>query len=111
MKRNIRCGARLCALAAACLFAVAMPAAGGVIAMSPDEVATRTAIGAQGRGGVAEAVLELIDGIGQVPLAGPALVSLIAGVADVIGWMGEASEDRPLFHDSLTLPQTQASRA
>ncbi|EHP38652.1 triacylglycerol lipase [Cupriavidus basilensis OR16] len=80
-----------------------------LVGMSPTDVALATAIGKpREAGGMTDAVLALIDGIGQVPLAGPALITLIAGVANVIGWYQGVAEDRPLYHDSLTLPATSS---
>ncbi|MGO4809452.1 hypothetical protein AB4156_07610 [Cupriavidus sp. 2MCAB6] len=84
----------------------------GLLAMSPLEVASVTAIGKPGPdGGVSGVVLALIDGIGQVPLAGPALITLIAGVADVIGWCQDVPDSKPHYHDSLALPATSSPQA
>ncbi|MHA7679947.1 hypothetical protein [Cupriavidus sp. PET2-C1] len=80
--------------------------------MSPLDVASATALGKpREAGGMTDVVLALIDGIGQVPLAGPALITLIAGVADVIGWYQSVTDDKPLYHDSLTSPATSSPQA
>ncbi|AJG18749.1 hypothetical protein [Cupriavidus basilensis] len=77
--------------------------------MSPLDVASATALGKpREAGGMTDVVLALIDGIGQVPLAGPALITLIAGVADVIGWYRSVADDKPLYHDLLTSPATSS---
>ena len=84
----------------------------GLLAMSPLEVASVTAIGKPSPdGGVSGVVLALIDGIEQVPLAGPALITLIAGVADVIGWCQDVPDSKPHYHDSLALPATSSPQA
>lgn len=84
----------------------------GLLAMSPLEVASVTAIGKPSLdGGLSGVVLALIDGIGQVPLAGPALITLIAGVADVIGWYQDVPDSKPRYHDSLALPATSSPQA
>ncbi|WP_416048144.1 hypothetical protein [Cupriavidus basilensis] len=80
-----------------------------LVGMSPLDVASATALGKPHEaGGMTDVVLALIDGIGQVPLAGPALITLIAGVADVIGWYQSVADDKPLYHDSLTSPATSS---
>ncbi|NUA25557.1 hypothetical protein [Cupriavidus basilensis] len=80
-----------------------------LVGMSPLDVASATALGKpREAGGMTDVVLALIDGIGQVPLAGPALITLIAGVADVIGWYQSVAGDKPLYHDSLTSPATSS---
>lgn len=80
-----------------------------LVGMSPLDIASATALGKpREAGGMTDVVLALIDGIGQVPLAGPALITLIAGVADVIGWYQSVADDKPLYHDSLTSPATSS---
>ncbi|GAB7548759.1 hypothetical protein [Cupriavidus sp. CuC1] len=80
-----------------------------LVGMSPLDVAAATALGKpREAGGMTDVVLALIDGIGQVPLAGPALITLIAGVADVIGWYQSVADDKPLYHDSLASPATSS---
>ncbi|MDW3685890.1 hypothetical protein RA280_29950 [Cupriavidus sp. CV2] len=80
-----------------------------LVGMSPLDVASATALGKpREAGGMTDVVLALIDGIGQVPLAGPALITLIAGVADVIGWYQSMADDKPLYHDSLASPATSS---
>ncbi|WP_458763474.1 hypothetical protein [Cupriavidus basilensis] len=82
-----------------------------LVGMSPLDVASATALGKpRAAGGMTDVVLALIDGIGQVPLAGPALITLIAGVADVIGWYQSVADDKPLYQDSLTSPATSGPR-
>lgn len=87
-------------------------AGAGLLSMSPLDVAPAMAIGKPRHdGGVSGAVLALIDGIGQVPLAGPALITLIAGVADVVGWYRGVAHSQPFYHDSLALPVTSSPQA
>lgn len=56
-------------------------------AMSPQDVASVTTIGSPHRGSeFADLVLDVINGVNQVPVVGSVLVGLVADVANAVGW-------------------------
>ncbi len=71
-------------------------------AMSPQDVASVTTIGSPHRGSeFADLVLDVINGVNQVPVAGPLLVSMIQGIADAIGWFQGVSNGSTLNQNAL----------
>ncbi|SPC05733.1 esterase/lipase family protein [Cupriavidus taiwanensis] len=80
-------------------------------AMSPQDVASVTTIGSPHRGSeVADTVLDLINGIGAIPIAGPVLVSLIQGVFDTVGWFNGISNGHALDQDALASLESLTTR-
>ncbi|ULX53727.1 triacylglycerol lipase [Cupriavidus taiwanensis] len=80
-------------------------------AMSPQDVASVTTIGSPHRGSeVADTVLDLIHGVGTIPIAGPVLVSLIQGVFDTVGWFNGISNGQALDQDALASLQSLTTR-
>lgn len=80
-------------------------------AMSPQDVASVTTIGSPHRGSeVADTVLDLINGIGAIPIAGPVLVSLIQGVFDTVGWFNGISNGQALDQDALASLESLTTR-
>lgn len=71
-------------------------------AMSPQDVASVTTIGSPHRGSeFADLVLDVINGVNQVPVAGPLLIGLIEGIADAIGWFNGVTNGSSLNQDSM----------
>ncbi|MFJ4289871.1 esterase/lipase family protein [Cupriavidus sp. NPDC089707] len=71
-------------------------------AMSPQDVASVTTIGSPHRGSeVADTVLDLINGVQGIPVAGPVLVGIIQGVFDTIGWFNGIGNGQALDQDAL----------
>ena len=71
-------------------------------AMSPQDVASVITIGSPHRGSeVADTVLDLINGVGNIPIAGPVLVGIIQSVVDTVGWFNGISNGQALDQDAL----------
>lgn len=71
-------------------------------AMSPQDVASVTTIGSPHRGSeLADLVLDVVNGINRIPLAGPLLVGVIQGVADAIGWFQGVNNGVKLDQNAL----------
>ncbi len=71
-------------------------------AMSPQDVASVTTIGSPHRGSeVADTVLDLINGVNSIPIAGPVLVGIIQGVLDTVGWFNGIGNGQALDQDAL----------
>lgn len=78
------------------------PTSRTLAAMSPQDIASVTTIGSPHRGSpVADTVLDLINGVNGIPLAGPVLVGLIQGVFDAVGWFNGISNGQALDQDAL----------
>jgi triacylglycerol lipase len=71
-------------------------------AMSPQDVASVTTIGSPHRGSqLADVVLDVINGISSIPLAGPALVNVIQGVTNLLGWFNGIVNGQALNQDAI----------
>ncbi|WP_354683916.1 triacylglycerol lipase [Cupriavidus necator] len=78
------------------------PTSRNVAAMSPQDIASVTTIGSPHRGSeVADTVLDLINGVNSIPVAGPVLVGIIQGVFDAVGWFNGISNGQALDQNAM----------